>query len=280
MIEISVFKYDNPSLFLRDVWSKKRAFNKNFTLGAWAKQLGISSCGTFHQIVNGNRPIPKKYVAAISESLSLDAKESLYLETLVDYKKSKSIKMKEHYAQRLKSLAPGKKLSVFEIESFHFLKNPLNGAIVEMTALEGFRADAIWIKERLRINVSIAEIKEALERLLDLNLLHVDGNGNLKRTHKIFYSKQDIQNQALREYHKNIMKLASEEIEKQDVKEREFGACVFGIKKTSLPAIKDDIRDFIKELMAKYETAEEEAEEIYQFATQFFGMTNKQEKLQ
>ena len=95
MSEVNIFEFNSSSLFLRSVWERKRVFNKSFTLRAWAKQLGISSYGTLHQIIKGMRPFPKKYAMALGESLGLDAKEILYFETLIDYEKAKSLKEKE-----------------------------------------------------------------------------------------------------------------------------------------------------------------------------------------
>ena len=89
-MNLSIYNYSCPALFLRDAWNSKRAFNKSFSLRAWAQQLGISSHGTFYQIVQGLRPLPKKYVMAIANSLKLDAKEALYLETLIDFSKAKT----------------------------------------------------------------------------------------------------------------------------------------------------------------------------------------------
>lgn len=284
-MSLTVFNYDDPALYLRDAWNKKRVFNKNFTVRAWAKQLGISSHGSFYQIIQGKRPLPKKFVMPLSQSLELDAKEALYLETLIDYRKAKSLAMKAHYSERLKEIAPGEKLSFYEIEAFHCLKNPLNGAIVELTNVADFKLDAVWIKERLTIKASVSEIQKSLDSLFELGLLKMDESGKARPAHKLLHTKQDVKNEALQEYHKNVLALGAEQISKQDVKEREYNATAMGIKKSDLPKIKEEMRSFLNDMISKYESPEGEAEEIYQLGIQFFGLTNKnktdlQEKLQ
>ena len=280
-MSLSIFEYESPSLFLRDAWNKKRAYNKNFTLRAWAKQLGISSHGTFYQMVQGKRPLPKKYVKAISKSLDMKPKESMYLETLIDFSKAQTMEHKTYYKERLQELAPGEKLSFYEIETFHFLKNPINGAIIELTCLKDFKFEALWIKERLTIDAHINEIKKSMKLLLDLGLLSEEKDGSIKRSNAHLYTKQDIKNEALQEYHKNVLEIGSQQISKQDVEQREYNASAMGIKTADLPKIKEEIRDFLNQFIDKYEAAPGQADEIYQLGIQFFGLTDKkQEKYQ
>ncbi len=272
-MNISIFEYSNPSLFLRDTWNSKRAYNKNFTLRAWATQLGISSHGSFYQMIKGLRPLPKKYIHPISKSLKLGSKETLYFETLVDYSKAKDLEHKNFYKDRLKELSPSPKLSFYELESFHFIKNPLNGAIIEMTTLSDFKYDIKWIQDKLAIKYSQNEIQKAINLLLELKLITLCSDGKLKRSNAHIFTKQDIKNIALQEYHSNVLSLANSAIKTQEIDKREFNATAFGIKEEHLPQIKEDIRNFINEMINKYETTAGSADQIYQLSTQFFGLT-------
>jgi uncharacterized protein (TIGR02147 family) len=276
----SIFNYQDPSQFLRDAWHLKRQNNQSFTVRAWAHQLGINSHGSFYQIIRGQRALPKNYVQPLSKSLNLTPKESLYLETLVEFHKAKSGSLKAYYKARLKELSPTPSLSFYEIETFHYLKNPLNGAIIELTNLQDFKFDAVWIKDRLQIGTSINEIQRSIELLLELGLLKKEEDGSIKRVHQNLHTKQDIQNEALQEYHHNVLKIAQEQISKQVVSKREYNATAMGIKKKDIPVIKERIRDFLKQFIAEFETPEGQAEEIYQFAIQFFALTDTKEKLQ
>ncbi len=276
----SIFNYQDPSLFLRDAWNLKKQNNKHFTVRAWSKQLGISGHGSFYQIIRGQRALPKRYVQMISKSLDLNPKESLYLETLVDYHKAKSLSLKSYYQARLKELSPQPALSFHEIETFNYLKNPLNGAIIELTNLKDFKFESLWIKERLQIEASLIEIQRSIDLLLELGLLKQDEKGKIKRYHAHLSTKQDMKNEAVQEYHRNVLGMAQEQIAKQDIKEREYNATAMGIRRKDLPKIKESIRQYVSSFVGEFETPEGEAEEIYQLAVQFFGLTNKKEKLQ
>ena len=74
--------------------------------------------------------------------------------------------------------------------------------------------------------------------------------------------------------------MAADQISQQDVQDREYNATAMGIKKSDLPKIKEEMRDFLKNIISKYESSPDEASEIYQMGIQFFALTNKKEKLQ
>lgn len=270
---INIYRYDDPALYLHDVWLHKKG-NRAFSIRSWAQHLGIKSGGTFHQILTGKRGLPKKYLPVLTKNLKLDDKESQYLETLIDYKKEKDSELKNYYANKLVQLSRGQSLKIKEVQSFEFFKNPLCFAILEMTSLKDFKDDPKWIQEHLKEKLPLHEIRKMLHTLIDLELLKVDANGYLIRGEQNFYSKQDIKDLALREYHKSIGKLATKALDEQEVFSREFGAAAFGIKKEDLPQIKKEIRSFIQFLMMRFEKQNQDADEIYQFAGQFFSLTN------
>ncbi len=144
-MNLSIYDYEDPSQFLNDSWEQKKSKNAHFTIRSWAKQLGVNSHGTLYDIVKGKRHLPKKYFLSVCRSLKLNTKESLYLETMIELKKAKSEKVKVYYKQRLTEISPKKSLNYYEIESFHFLKNPLHMAIIELTTLNDFQSDIDWI---------------------------------------------------------------------------------------------------------------------------------------
>lgn len=275
----NIFNYDCPSFYLKSVWLEKRALNKAFSLRSWAKKLGMTHHGNFYQMIEGQRRIPKKYLKPLCESLSLNDREREYFEVLLDFKNAKSLEEKAYFQKKLTSISPEKKLNFKEIENFNFLKNPLCGAIIELTDIKGFKDNPLWIQNRLSFKAGLKEIDDTIQLLLRLKLLVIEGD-TLKRSQQHTYSKQDEIDQGLREYHKNILDLGKDQIEKQHILEREYNASAFAIKKENLPSIKQDIRLFTQDMISKYEACPSEGDEIYQIATQFFALTNKKETLQ
>ena len=100
-----------------------------------------------------------------------------------------------------------------------------------------------------------------------------DENGNLYKTNRHLSNIPDVHDIAVQEYHKNVSKLASEQISKQDLKDRDFNAFAMNINKDKLPKAKQMVQDFVKKFISEIEAEATEGEETYQLNVQFFGLS-------
>jgi uncharacterized protein (TIGR02147 family) len=274
---LEIYRYSQASQFVRDAWAAKKKKNKSFSLRAWSRQLGFVNNAPLSLMLAGKRSIPKKYIPKLIASLDLSPDEGLFFETLVEMEKSKDLRQKSFYQERLKALSPMSPIEWHEIETFKYIENPLHTILLEMSELKDFRPDASWIQKRLQTNVSIAEINEVIERLLSLGLLEKEKSGHLKKGQKNLSSRLDISDQGVQEYHQNISRIAAEQIKLQDVLEREFNGYSINIRKSDIPEAKKLIRKFINNFAQRLEAAPGTGEETYQLNVQFFGLTKKGE---
>ena len=270
---LSIYEYQKPEEFLRDTWSEKKKRNPSFTIRAWANQMNIKHHNSLHEMVIGKRKVPKSTIPLLIKSLSLDTSEGMYFELMVDYARSKTVEEKTIYVERMKTLSPKKAVKFTELESFRMLQDPIHFFICELALQKDFQGSATWIKERLGYNVTLVQISEAIDRLLSLDILREDAQGKLHRVDRFIQSKSDIHDRGLKEYHKNLMDLAKQAIETQDVIEREFQGMAMSIDSSRLPEAKKVIRDFVVQFTTQFDTPQVENEEVYQLNLQFFGIT-------
>lgn len=271
---LSIFNYIEPASFLNDVFEEKRKTNPLFSLRSWAKQLGMKSHGPLHAMLNGQRAIPKKYIPKLLSSLKLNAKEIKYFEALIDFSRAKNMEEKEFYHQRLQSLSPKELREVEDLVAYKYHVDPLHHIIGEMTELKDFKDSLPWIKSHMRINPNMLEIEEALNRLLSLGVLKRD-NGKLQKQIQHIYTKNDIMDKAIQQYHMRMGQIAIDQIEKQPVEEREFSGVTFNIHKKDLPKIKEALREFSDQLIQSFEAKSKEGEETYHLNLHFFSLTKK-----
>ena len=270
---MNIIHYQHAHQFLKDSWLQKREKNPGFSLRAWAKQMGMSTHTTLTLMLNGKRDIPKKYVPVLIKSLMLTAREGLYLEMLIGYNQSKTVHEKELYSTRLQELTPQDQSALVELETFRYLEDPIHCIIMDMTDLADFNPDPKWIQARLQISVSVQRIEEVIARLIKMQLLQQDENGQLKKTYRTFTSVPDVADLAGQSYHKNASMMAGELISQQSVHVREFNGYTMSIKKSALPAAKLKLREFARQFMQETEAPAGEGEETYQLNLQFFPIT-------
>jgi uncharacterized protein (TIGR02147 family) len=270
---LKITHYKNAHEYLRDSWLEKRKKNSRFSLRAWSKQIGMSSHAPLNLMINGKRGISKKHIPALIRSLDLSPRDGLYLESLIDFNQSRSVAEKELYHSRLRELMPREDIQLFEMDSFRFIGNPLHCQILDMSDLKDFKSDPAWIKSRLFQKVSVQEIQEVIDRLLNLGLFRKNSAGNLQKTHRHLSNRPDVADLGSQEYHRSISKLASEMVGIQEVSVRQFDGYSMSIKRESIPRAKQLIYEFAKRFMQEIEVTQKDGEETYQLNLQFFPLT-------
>ncbi len=270
---ISIYDYLSAEVFVADAWKWKKERNAQLSVRAWAKQLGMKYHSPLHQIILGNRKIPKHYVPLLAMNLKLNKKESLYLETLIDLHKAKTSQEKEIYGGRLSTLSPKPLLKSVQIESYKYFQDPLHGIILEMSLLKNFVGEPQWIQARVGFKVSLADIKITLERLLSLGFLIINSDGKLVKVNQHLFSTSDVPNKYLQEYHARCSDMAKSSLEIQDVLEREFNASTFNLAKKDIPRAKEMLRRFLNDFITEIEAPAGDGEETYHVNLQLFKIT-------
>src|SRR5690606_34834094 len=222
--------------------------NPMFSLRSWAKNLGMKSHGPIHAMLKGERTIPKKYVPKLINSLKLNIQESKFFEALVDFSRAKNLDEKEFYLSKLQSLSPKELREIDEMIAYKYNVDPLHHIIAEMSELKNFKNDVRWIKSKIRAGSDIMSVETVLNRLIALGVLKEE-NGVLKKQIQHIYTKYDIMDKAIQEYHKKMGEVAVSQIARQAVEEREFSGVTFNIHKKHLPEIKEAIREFSNNLI-------------------------------
>ncbi|WP_412463114.1 TIGR02147 family protein [Halobacteriovorax sp. RT-2-6] len=269
---VDIYNYVNASLYLRDTWLKKKELNPNFSIRSWAQKLGITSHSQLHQVLNGKRNLPSKYIMTIARDLKLEAEEADYFEKLVKLQAAKSEEEKLFYLNSIQR--NNETLEVYEVDNYELIRNPLNFFILELFCLIDADLTPIKIQKLLIHNYPLTEIRKSVELLTKLEMLILK-DGSYRKAHETVFTANDIPNIAKQEYHKNIAELAKEAVEKQDVKDREFSGFTFGIRVENLPQAKEELRKFREEFSQKFIEKDFEGNQLYHLAINFFAISNK-----
>ncbi|MFG1498732.1 TIGR02147 family protein [Halobacteriovorax sp. XZX-3] len=85
---IDLFSYIDYRQYLEDIYLSRKAVDKKYTFGRWAKELGISSVSGLTMIIKGQRHPGPQITAMLIKNLELNKKEAEFFQTLVDAKKN------------------------------------------------------------------------------------------------------------------------------------------------------------------------------------------------
>ncbi|RZA05869.1 MAG: TIGR02147 family protein [Proteobacteria bacterium] len=267
-----IYGYQEPRLFLHDVLAQKQRANPLFSLRAWARQMGFRCHSSLVLLMSGKRKIRLEHCEKLNRALKLQGDQEKYLRLLVQMHASDSPREKEECATRLELLKPSAEETMLEAERFKLVADWIHMAILEMTKLKDFREDPSWIAARLGFGVREADVSDALQRLLSLELLTRE-EGRLVKTKNRLTTPKDRAGEGIREHHRQVLTNALQAIEAQSTDERVFNACTMTIAADRLNEAKELILKFRADMAKLME--KESGDETYQLGVQFFRLTEK-----
>lgn len=265
-IEQKLPKYQ--TLLQQELLDRKR-LNPRYSSRAMARDLGLSAA-FYSQLMSGKRSLSVESAELIARRLNWTAKKRKAFLLLAQIERTKSPELKSSLAREYRnSKVPVRERSGFrrlKLDAFNLISEWYHYALLELTELAGFQADADWIAQKLEIPVEAA--KAAIDRLIRLGLLSTSW-AKLESDYRI----GDIPSEAIRNFHRQMLHLATRALDKQPPEERDFSGCTVALDPQKLPQIRELIRNFQKELMEL--TAEGEKTAVYQMSMQLFRLDRK-----
>ena len=266
----SVHDFPDYRSFLRERYRELKKKNGKFSLGAWAKRLGMKGSSGLVMILKGQRNPGPELTESLISDLSLPQREAIYFRDLVTLEKcgSKDSPARFDIIERLSRMHPTKQFKSLSQEEFRAVSQWFYYAIRELVDLKDFCEDPEWIQKRLRIFVSQNDIKQALETLEKLGLL-VREKGRLRYVTQVT-STHDIPDEGLKRFHEQMLNQAAGALRKVDVTNREISGLTFTIAKKDLPIAKELIRNLYREMT---QLSRSEQDSVYQLEVALFPLT-------
>jgi len=247
---------------LQDGLSQKQRQNPNYSLRAYARDLGVHAA-TLSQVMKGSRPLPVKDSLSVVQKLLLPPKErTLFLESLYRSKtKLDAIKIDDNDERFMLDESHFKSIAEWE----HY-------AVLTLFDIDGFKCSANEIAKRLGITLNRAQV--VLDNLLHCQLLKMVEGEYLKTTGPL-RTTEDVSNLALRNSHLETLEMGKNKLDEIDVMLRDFSAMTIAMDLEKLTEAKTIIREFRQKMTALLRNGKRT--EVYQLAIQFYPLTKKQQ---
>ncbi|HWU44931.1 MAG TPA: TIGR02147 family protein [Bdellovibrio sp.] len=271
-----IFKFQDPIEFLNFTFESKRLKNNRFSLRAWAYQLGYKNPSFLSHVLKKQRTLKLDLAEKIGDNIKLTGKAKKYFEILVLLQNSKTVEEKNLYLDLLETLKPQREKTPQSVgaDVFRVISDWHHTAILELVELADFKFDLEYISKRLNENISVQNIRKAIDRLLKLELLEEKANGQLKRVRdNPILHESFVPSEAIRHFHKQMIEKATASIDGQDLDERDIRGSMISIRAKDYAAIQKIIKQAHSDIV-KF-SRDGDGEEVYQFNTQFFKLTKE-----
>lgn len=229
---------------------KKR--NPRYSLRAFSQSLNISPAHV-SQLISGKRKLTPQILSQISKALNLSPEEERSLHTQV---------LIPQYLQ------PGQEVGKRQLkeDEFRVISDWYHFAILSLCKIKNSKADPFWISERL--GISVAEAREALERLVRLNIL--ENSQFLKRKSAPLNVISETPSRAIQAYHNKILNMALDKLSTVPVEKRDYSAMTFLADPQKIQPARKMVEEFQDRLADFLQTPN--AKEVFIVACQIFPL--------
>jgi uncharacterized protein (TIGR02147 family) len=273
----SVFDFTDYRNFLKSYLQRTREKKKEFSLRLWARKLNLNGPSNLSMILTGSRHPGGDFTDRLIDYFRFSQQEEKYFKGLIKLAKATGDSEKTALLfKELKKLHPKKEFRLLDADVFDVMANWYYFAIRELVATKSFKEDHSWISKRLQGKVSVIEVKRALEKMLEFNILKRSGkNGKFMQTEEEITTSTDIVSEALKQFHYQMMTLAQESLRKIPLEMREITGVTLNVNPSKLEQAKKLIREF-RMSFSKIIGEENSGEEVFQLNIQFFPLTELQ----
>lgn len=245
---LSIYGYTNYRTYLKDFYAFRKDGQHGYSYRSFSKAAGFTSPNILKLVIEGQRNISPDAIEKFLVALRLKGPMAEYFRALVKMNQAKSDDEREKWFHTLARITPHASRRQLNTGALQYLSNWLYPVLREMVTLKDFRFDPYWISRRLRRTVSLSDIVQAWNFLVEEGYLEQRPDGSYAAKDRMVASSDEITSLAIRNYHRQMLGQAVDALETLPVGEREFGALVLNIPASAVDELKFRIKAFRKEM--------------------------------
>lgn len=270
---IVVTDFLSPTDFLKALYQAAKDNIMDYTLLAFAEDLGFGQSPQLRMMMTGQRSLTVKAARKIADSLWLHGEARHYFMTLVEFTNAR---LAEDRDKLLRSLTTWKNRAVarpVDERMSKYLSHWLNPVIREMVASGNVSSEVEEIRKVLNFPVLPAEVRESIDLLLELKMLRfMKGASTLAPTGGDVVTEAEVDDLAAVVYHQTMIAIAKESITRIAPGEREVSGLTLSLPRDCMADVKAKTQEFL-DYIQSLENREGSARDVYQVNVQVFPFT-------
>ncbi|MFL5813129.1 MAG: DUF4423 domain-containing protein [Bdellovibrionia bacterium] len=251
---------------LVDEFESRQKRNPSYSLRAFARDLGLQP-SNISEILRGLSGLSIQAGTEIATRLQLSDEETQWFVRSIEAHHSRDLRRRQNAQAELAAITSRNGLNELDLERFKIIKDWYHFALLELTDTVGFSPDPAWIADRLKITEK--ETKEAIDRLIEFNLLERKKDGSLKQTRSTWVSG-GVPSREIRKHHAQILQKAEGALSTVDIDSRDFSALTMAVPQSKLPEARKLIQEFRRQFVRLFETSTEPKDRVFILGVQFF----------
>ncbi len=249
MEQPNIYDYDDYRIFLADMYNYMKSTKQCFSYRFFAKKAGFSSPNFLKLAIQNKRNLTHVSIPKIAKGFNLRGAERKFFENLVLMNQAASHEERDHYYYKMVTLRHRRESHFLEKEKYDYFSKWYYPVIREIVSFNSRELSPQQISLKLDPEVKVKEVENALDLLLKLNLIKEDSNGHWRQTNKAITTGPRVQSVIAANFHKEMMKLAVDSINRFPCEMRDISALILSVRRESIPQLKKLLANFRQELI-------------------------------
>ena len=275
MTRPNIYDYMDYRSFLKDMFRFRKHKDTYFSYRYFSGKAGFSSPNFLKLVIDGKRNLTNTSLAKVAKGFGLLKQEREFLENVVFMNQAKDHEEKNYYLKKVMSIKGYTKVRKIEKKSYEYFSKWYNVAVREIVMFGGRNFTAEQIADTLNPKITPKEAEGAINLLIDLGLIKKDKDGLWEQSDPALSTGPEVKSLAIANFHREMLKLASESLERYPADERDISALTLRVNRTSIAEIKKRIIQFRRELL-EFALGEEDTDQVIQVNLQAFPLTKKE----
>jgi len=254
--------FESVKDYLKSEFEFRVKKNPRYSLRSFAQYLKINPA-ELSQVFHGKRRLSAVSAVKVAKSLGLNAQETKHLLWLLQSEKNKKAGLNLDFQEP-------KLVQEINLELFAKVSNWYHFAILNIIDMKNFIWSAREISKQLGIGQSEAQI--AMNDLIQTGLVKIEERSK-KISARAVEVKSQIPSHSIRKYHRQMIERAMLSLDEVSIENREFQGVGFVINPESIPAIKNEIRQFSQYIANKFHKVS--GQSVYQIEICLFPITKE-----
>lgn len=244
----NVFAYLDSRRFLGDHYAHQKRTTRAFSYRSFARKAALKSPNYLKLVIDGERNLTPEMAHRFAAACGLSGQALTYFVDLVGFTQARTTDEKSARYERLIRFREHRSIHRIDIAYGQYHSRWFVPAIRELVFRRDFRRDPQWIAAQLLPAITEREAAEALDLLLELDLL-TDQDGVLVPTEALVTTGPEVKGLHYRQYHRTMMTRAAASLDDLPAAERDISSVTLCLGEDGVARMKDRVRAFRRELL-------------------------------
>lgn len=265
-----LLEYSDYREYLRDAMEGLREVRPWFSLRWLGKQIALDP-GNLVKVIQRERHLPGRCIAPLAAELGLTARDTEYLQRLVEFGKATTTEKTRVAYERLLDLKYAKP-EVVGRNQYAFYRDWRCTAVLGLLHLDGIRGTEAELAALLEPRSTPAEVRRILDLLAELGMVEHLRGGRWRAGKSLLSTGEQWKDMGVRTFQKETLRLAERALDQIDPEDRDITTATVTLGRDDLAKVREMAKEFRRAVLA-LATGSSNPERVYQLNLQLFPLS-------